>query len=280
MSQWQQMHNLKDQLDSEMVSASQDEINNTLRRRYVIHGFRGSVAHNLYVPDTEPNSTDDVDTMGVVVPDLSHYFGFYDFGSRGTFEYAHNQWDIVVYEITKFLHMLSSCNPSALTLLWLRPEFYIDVSQEGDYLIHRRGEFMFADGIYNAFCGYAKQQLGKMDEQKFQGYMGTKRKQLVEQHGYDTRSASHCIRLFKMGKEALETGNINVYRDKDREALLDIKNGVYSRLEIREMAADLFEDVEYARKHSVLKQERIDRDTLNAYSVSIIKSSLRMTNEI
>ena len=37
--------------------------------------YRGSVAHNMYVPKSDPQSIDDVDLMGFVIPDAQYYFG-------------------------------------------------------------------------------------------------------------------------------------------------------------------------------------------------------------
>lgn len=39
--------------------------------------------------------------------------------------------------------------------------------------------------------------------------MGEKRKQLVAKHGYDTKNASHLIRLLRMGMEFLTVEEIN-----------------------------------------------------------------------
>ena len=54
-----------------------------------------------------------------------------------------------------------------------------------------------------------------------------KRSALEEEHGYDTKHAMHLIRLLRMGKEILEDGVVNVYRD-DAEELLEIRAGFYS----------------------------------------------------
>ena len=40
-----------------------------------------------------------------------------------------------------------------------------------------------------------------------------------------SKHASHLIRLLRMGSEILETGEINTYRENDRDLLLEIKNG-------------------------------------------------------
>jgi len=56
------------------------DIGNPEHRAFIPQGtfllaYRGSIAHNMYVPDSDPNSIDDVDLMGSswVSP---HYWGF------------------------------------------------------------------------------------------------------------------------------------------------------------------------------------------------------------
>jgi len=81
-----------------------------------------------------------------------------------------------------------------------------------------------------------------MTHYKFEGYMGQKRKALVEQHGYDTKNASHLIRLLRMGIEFLRTGELTVTRPDARE-LLDIKQGKWTLERVQAEANELFENI-------------------------------------
>ena len=66
------------------------------------------------------------------------------------------------------------------------------------------------------------------------------------------KHAMHLIRLLIMGAEILEGKGINTYREKDRELLLDIRNGRYSYGEIFEMVDKYEKEFEYAKENSVL----------------------------
>lgn len=66
------------------------------------------------------------------------------------------------------------------------------------------------------------------------------------------KHAMHLIRLLKMGAEILRGEGINTYREKDRDFLLNIRNGKYSYEDIFEMTNEFEEDFLYAKKHSVL----------------------------
>ncbi len=59
------------------------------------------------------------------------------------------------------------------------------------------------------------------------------------------KHALHLIRLLKMGTELLEGKGINTYREKDRNLLLDIRNGKYSYEEIFEMVDEYEKDFKY-----------------------------------
>jgi len=62
-----------------------------------------------------------------------------------------------------------------------------------------------------------------------------KRKPLEEKFGYDTKHASHLVRLMTEGEELLTTGKIT-FPLVNAEEILSIKNGKYSYDEIIEMA--------------------------------------------
>jgi len=85
----------------------------------ILSGYRGSIAHGMYIPQSDPNSIDDKDVMAIVVPPLRYYFGIDTYGSRGTREITHDPWDIVVYELRKYVSLLVKGNPNVIALLWL-----------------------------------------------------------------------------------------------------------------------------------------------------------------
>lgn len=69
-----------------------------------------------------------------------------------------------------------------------------------------------------------------------------KRSALEEEFGFDTKHAMHLVRLLRMGKEALETGEINVRRP-DAVELLSIRNGAWSYDEIVKYAEEMDNEV-------------------------------------
>ena len=64
------------------------------------------------------------------------------------------------------------------------------------------------------------------------------RGELEEQFGYDTKHAMHLVRLLRMGLEALQDGELNVFRS-DADELLAIRNGAWTYEEIVEYAEQM-----------------------------------------
>ena len=235
----------------------------------ILHGYRGSISHGTYRPPAEPTSIDDKDTMSVCVPPKSYYIGTeLTFSTNGTKEIKFNEWDIVSYEVLKFIKLLRMGNPNVMSLLWLEPTMYIKITPEGQLLIDNKLLFM-GKHIYKSYVGYAHGQLHRMTHQKFEGYMGEKRKRLVDQFGFDTKNAAHLIRLLRMGIEALTEGVINVQR-QDAQQLIEIKRGEWTLAQVKEEAKRLFDMCDAAYIHSKLPTS-LDEAKINNLAVEIIE---------
>jgi uncharacterized protein len=237
----------------------------------ILLAYRGSIAHGTYEPNSKPGSIDDKDAIGVCVPDLEHYFGLRQFGSRGTIEIVDDPWDIVLYESRKTLSLLMKGNPNILAMLWLPESMYIHVEPAGRRLIEARDLFATRSTFY-PFMGYARGQLTKMERGAFKGYMGEKRKALVEKYGYDTKNAAHLIRILRMGAEFLRDGELRVQRH-DAAELLAIKHGEWSLDRVKGEAEKLFDRAEEAHAASTLP-EKPDRDAINRLAEDVACEAL------
>jgi len=243
----------------------------------ILHGYRGSIAHGMYMPPSDPNSLADKDTMSVCVPSLDYYFGLKEYGSRQTKEIKQGEWDIVVYTLQKFINLLYKGNPNVLTLLWLDPQHYIQVKAAGQYLIDQR-ELFVGKHVYQSFTGYAYSQLKRMERINFKGYMGEKRKRLVMKHGYDTKNAAHLIRLLRMGIEFMRDGTIQVTRP-DAAELLDIKRGEWRLEQVKSEAERLFKAAEEGYNSSSLP-EKPDFEAVHRLTVEVTRMELSERGEI
>ncbi len=234
----------------------------------ILHSYRGSIAHGMYVPPSDPTSIDDKDTMAICVPPKEYYTGLKNFGSRGTKEIKDGIWDIVVYEARKALRLLAKGNPNMLAILWTSKKHHIKVSAAGQMLLDNR-ELFVGRHVYHHFTGYAHGQLHRMTHHSYNGHMGAKRKELVERFGYDTKNAAHLIRLLRMGIEFLKDGCLYVER-KDVQELLAIKRGEWSLDKVKKEAERLFANSEEMFMKSDLPKET-DRDAISKLCAEIVE---------
>lgn len=246
----------------------------------ILMGYRGSQAHGTWRPPTDPTSIDDIDIMAVIVHPKEAYLGF---GRQETYERKETDpstgilWDIVVYDLRHFVRLLVKQNPNVLSMLWLRPNDYAKITTAGQALIYNRGIFISKEA-HKSFTGYAYSQLHKMTNNACEGYMGAKRKKLVEKFGFDVKNASHLIRLLKMNIEYLSTGQLNVMRE-DNTYLVDIKQGKYSLDEIKSESDRLFRLSEEALIRSSLP-DRVDVEKAENLLVEILEKNLDLREAV
>lgn len=172
----------------------------------------GSRAYGMSTP------TSDVDVRGVVVPPLRYFMGL------NNFEQVENQSkDVCFYSLKKFVQLAYKNNVHAMEMLFMDPETVTYVHPVGQMLLDNR--HMFPSKLLGySIGGYAHQQLMVMRTKQ---QNGTGRQELITKHGMDTKMAAHAIRLFRMGTEALSSGDLKVKRP-DAAELLEIRAGKYS----------------------------------------------------
>lgn len=239
----------------------------------ILTGYRGSHSHGTFVPSTDPNSIDDIDLMSVCIPPIDYYFGLKNFGSRGTKEIKEGEWDIVSYELKKFVSLLMKGNPNVIGMLYLKPEHYLKLEEPGKLLIENR-ELFNSKEVYHSFLGYAKAQFYKMEHLAYEGYMGEKRKGLVQKFGYDCKNAQHLIRLITMCNEWLEYGQFLVYRTTDAQKLIDIKTGKWTLEEVKKEAEKLFAQAQKLFS-KVQLQDKANEEEVNYLLTSMLVEQFR-----
>ena len=211
--------------------------------------YRGSLAHGTYIPDSNPGSIDDKDIFGIAMPPRDWFFGLRDFEQ---FERKEQYWDVLIYDLRKCVRLLLKANPNVLNALFTSKDLLLKTSPQFELLQENR-HFFVSKAIYPSFCGYAYGQLKKMENMAYKGYMGEKRKGLVDKFGYDTKNAQHLIRLQRQGIEFLKTGELVVVRP-DAEELKQIKLGQWSIEKVKEVAEIQFGLMEKAYKESSLPE--------------------------
>jgi len=234
--------------------------------------YRGSIAHGTFLPNSNPGSVDDKDVMGIVIPPKKYFYGLKMFEQ---FDKQEGYWDVLVYDFRKFIRLLIKANPNVMQALWTPAHHVLKSSPEYDLLVANRTLFAHK-GIYKSFCGYSWGQLKKMENMAYNGYMGQKRKSLVDRFGYDCKNAQHLIRLLRQGTEFLRTGELVVERP-DRAELIQIKTGQWSIDRVKDVAGKLFSEMESAYKSSTLP-DAPDVDAIDKLVQEILLRYYSVTN--
>jgi len=244
----------------------------------IMRCWRGSIAHGLYLPPEDDFGTDDWDIYSVCVPPQDYFMGLKTYASkgRGTRDLKVGPWDVSIHEIRKFFRLLIKGNPNVLMILWMPDCMFMKLTPAWVMIRQERDRFMGAH-VYKSFIGYAEGQLNKMKRGHRNGYMGAKRKRLVDRFGYDTKNASHLIRLMTMGIEFLKTGRMQVDRAAcgDRDMLLDIKRGGWTMDQIEQEAGRLRAEAEevYLKVRSSLPAGP-DSDFISDLCVAVVKRAM------
>lgn len=241
----------------------------------ILIGLRGSAAHGTKLEHKE-NSIDDTDVFVVVKHPREYYL------SLGYLHQREQHWeraganidlDIVVYDVVKLLNLLEQANPNVLNWLWNRPQDYMHMDWFGKQLVENR-EIFLSQVVFKRLVGYANGQLNKAlnENKKYQGYMGEKRKSLVDQHGYDIKNMAHCYRLIMMALELLEHKTFNSYRpEKERNVIKAIKNGEYTLQSINALIHEKFEVYENLKEKYINDFRKApDRAAVNKLMLSIL----------
>lgn len=243
-------------------------------KKVLLSGFRGSIAHGLTIApeDDVLYGIDDEDTFALYCYPTEYYLSLESYYHRGEVkDHKEGSQDELEYEIRKAMHLLSGCNPNVMTFLYNKPEHYFQISKGGQMLIDNRDLFLSKRAIYMAYSGYAFGQLKKLTVGAFKGYMGSRRKEIVEKLGYDTKNAMTLVRLLRNGQQLLTEGTLTVFREEDRDFLLNIKKGNLTMDEIQKLADAEFDKNEAAYKASKLPDEN-NKFRINELLVDILRT--------
>lgn len=234
--------------------------------KIVLLGYMGSISYNTQLDRKHECFSDDIDVMGVMVQDPKYYIGLHQ---RDHIVIAEGEYDIVLYDIKKFIGLLLKNNPNVLGLLFLDEKHYLVKELAGKRLIDN-GKYFLSNECFKSFSGYAYSQLIKMQRGVFEGYMGERRKKMCADFGYDVKNASHLIRLLSMGMELMLEGRLNVDRGgRDNQKLISIKKGEWTLKQVQDEAERLRVNFENSRLKSILPNEP-DRELAENLLVTIL----------
>jgi predicted nucleotidyltransferase len=189
-------------------------------------------AHTHYICESGSHaygtntSESDLDLRGIFLEPLSFVFGLNkieQISNQDSVEGQAFKNDVCFYSLRRFVAMAYKNGPHILEMLHCDSKSIHLVTPVMQKLLDHKNKFL-SNQLQYSFGGYAFTQLMKM-KTKIANHTG--RKALIEKYFYDPKLYSHSIRLYRMAKECLLTGKLNVLR-LDAKELLEIRNGKYT----------------------------------------------------
>ena len=178
----------------------------------ILVGLSGSHSYGTNIESS------DIDIRGVRFNSVDTVLGLKQPG-----QYISPDTDTTIYDLNKAIPLWAQCNPNMLEILGLNEEDKIYWNIDGATLESCADMFLSKDAVKNAFGGYARSQLKRLQNgERNDGHSIKKTDAALCKH------AMHVVRLLLMGIEILQTGKINTRRsDSELEFLMEIRNGEY-----------------------------------------------------
>ena len=133
------------------------------------------------------------------------------------------EYDFGIYSIVKFFDLAMQNNPNMLDIISVPTNCIKHITSIGQMVRDKRTIFYHA-GCFHKFRGYAFQQMSKIE--KGVSRENSKRKDLIEKFGYDTKFLMHVVRLALECEQLLLTGELDLQRDS--QILLSIRRGEWT----------------------------------------------------
>lgn len=221
-------------------------------RSSIIHLFiGGSELHGAKV-----GATDDLDLYGVYVRPPQDVLGLdpleHFVWSTATDDRRNGpeDVDVTLYSLHKWAGMAARGNATALHFLFAQATAVSDpawatIEAQRTIFLSRRSALQF--------LGFADNQLKRINGEKGKGAKGS-RPEYECLHGYDSKAAMHCLRLYLECIELMRDGRITLPRP-EREFLIGIRQGALTLQQFEAEAIRLRKEAESAAANSRLPSE-------------------------
>jgi predicted nucleotidyltransferase len=133
------------------------------------------------------------------------------------------EYDLNIYSIVKYFDLCMDNNPNLIDSLFT-PQMCVTKATKIAQHVRDNRKLFLHKGAWHRFKGYAYSQMHKMGLKSPQA--GSKRRELVEKHGYDIKFAYHIVRLLNEVEQILVEGDLDLQRNNDQ--LKSIRRGEWT----------------------------------------------------
>lgn len=190
--------------------------------------LKSTVGSQLY--GTALDETGDNDEMAIYIDSPESVLGFLpqreDYVWRTVEEGERSgpdDTDFISYSLQKYLKLATNGNPTMLLPLFAPDDMLLTCTIYGTELRALRSHFLSQKAVHR-FLGYMRSQKERMLGQSKRHVPN--RPELVEKYGYDTKYASHALRLSLQGLEMASKGTLTLpMRQQERDWVVAVKRG-------------------------------------------------------
>ena len=224
--------------------------------------------------------TSDEDLAGIFIPDKEYILGIQHCEqvllSEKRSKTVRNQKgdiDYTLYSLPKFIQLAIGNNPNIIEFLYASEQCQLYMTDYAKELIQYRDYFL-SKKSYHTFKGYAYAQRIKLQVKKENM---TGRTELAEKYGYDTKFASHLIRLLLECQQVLVEHTLD-FPLSQNNLVRDIKLGKYSLEEVLVKADELEKLIDLAYTTSDL-QHHANTEEINKLQIRLLEDFWRYSSE-
>lgn len=236
-------------------------------RGEILRSTVGSQLHGVAI-----ENQDDHDEMGVYIEPPEYVMGF--LGERGDYIWRSQpegarsgpgDTDLVMYSLKKFLGLAIKGNPTVLLPLFAPEQFIINCTTSGYAMRSLKHSFLSKQAV-ERFLGYMESQRQRMLGQSKRHVPN--RPELIEKYGFDTKYASHAVRLAEQGLEIAKHGTLTLPMPEDtREEVLSIKKGEVPQSWVLSRVEALDAEIRKTLESNSPLPDRADIEKITAWAI-------------
>jgi predicted nucleotidyltransferase len=140
---------------------------------------------------------------------------------------THVEHDFAIYNIGKYFLLTMNGNPNMIDSLFVPDRCLLYTSKVGK-MVRKNRKLFLSKKVWHTFKGYAYSQVSKMKSKNPEP--GSKRREMIEEYGYDVKFGYHVIRLIAEAEQILEEGDLDL--ERNREQLKSIRRGEWAAEDI------------------------------------------------
>jgi predicted nucleotidyltransferase len=249
------------------------------KARYTFAGYACAQAKKIerhrkwiVLGEVKPPTRDEFGLPAIMPSGVEEVFGYikskveqwnlnqYPLDEMARSELKNTIWELVTTLTNKELSVANWPDRYAEGIVFrMQKEF--NLKDEVVEYIHAERAYAKAKQVYDSWVSWKKER-------------NPARRELEEKYGYDTKHASHLVRLMRMGYEIITEGKVLVNRvGTDADELLAIKNGSWSFDRVMEFKDEMESklDAEYNRQKKLVAEgqsvplpREVNKEKLNA----------------